>query len=444
MSDTSTVPLFNLPPSVATQYPTTKAQPASGTVVLYAEKDWNSSKTLTLDTSDSIESYTYAFKGTTLQDSTRWVAFNLPTGVVLTLLEYFTAGIPGQPYNFASCGRTLDLIGNGQLQTVDLTVVGCGDCMSAFVWRNVDLNSGAFQMFEGANFAGNRNTFFLAEWPRATSLSLENWYIQNRASSAYYGALTNQLISLNAKSDFTGGAVSFAGWLSSRGQGADLSVYGLNDTIGAWKWDMRTPLTTSVAPFSPPVQFASDSSMSISSTITGTNASDAEITDVVTIDCQGQQSVTVSVTDTLHIGGSLSVTVGYKETAGVGVSTELSLSLTVSMAVDYTQEQSKALTATQTIDVSNQQTVAIPPRCNYTSELTMTFGRILPSSFSTMGTYYYDVPVPGSTPDSGMSLAYGRPVYAVQQTVTGRISGGIATNTYSNTTTTPIAPPTGS
>jgi hypothetical protein len=434
------VPLFRTPPPVSGGFPTGQPPIPSGTVMLFGEKSWTSTKKLPITTSESLEAYTYAFKGTSLQNMGKWVVFNLPKGAVMTLLEFFTTGVKGQPFNFANCGRTLDLIGNGETQTIDLSAVGCGDCMTAYIWRNVDLASGGIQLFQQTNFQGVYATFFLSEWQKDTQLSLANWYLQNRASSVYFGALSNQMFTLNTKADFSGKTISFAGWLSNQSTGVpDLSVYGLNDTMGGWVWSMRSPLTVSFEPFSPEVNYSADGSMSITSTISGTNAGRGEITDSVAINCEGQQSVTVSMTESMHVGGTLSIAVGLKFEAGTETNkSEMSFEITLGLALDYTKEQSKSLTATKTIDISNSQTIVIPAGNHYTSMLTMNFARILPSSYTTEGTFYYDVPVPGSVLDSKMSESYCKPIYGIKQTVSGRISGGVAANMISNTQMTPI------
>src|SRR5260370_42224850 len=96
----------------------------------------------------------------------------------MTLLENPITPPPTSPYDFAGAGRCVDLIGNGQFQTVDLDKLGASNCISAYIWRKVNLESGGFQLFDQPKFTGNRNTFFVSEWPGNNAVnSLRNWWI---------------------------------------------------------------------------------------------------------------------------------------------------------------------------------------------------------------------------------------------------------------------------
>src|SRR4051794_7319559 len=104
---------YLVPPAVSTPYP---SNIPIGTVILYEDSKWTS-PSVTVTTGAAVEGKQYTLP--TLGDQTTWVAFNLPVGVVMTLTQHWKPEVAGQPYNFKDRGVCVDLIGNGQIQTVD-------------------------------------------------------------------------------------------------------------------------------------------------------------------------------------------------------------------------------------------------------------------------------------------------------------------------------------
>ncbi|WP_044563459.1 hypothetical protein [Azospirillum sp. B4] len=420
--------LYLTPPTTSTPYPT---ELASGSVVLYADPNWTSTS-YTITTGSSIEGRQYPFSGTSLNDQATWLAFNLPTGVVMTLLQNPTTPDPTQPYNFANAGVCVDLIGNGQTQTVDLKALGANDCLSAYIWRRVNFDDGLFQLFDGADYTGNRNTFFLGEWAKDTIHTLKDWFICDRAASIYFGSLTAQSFTLFDGGNGEGASVSFAGWLDIH-EVNNLGPYSFNDREGSWSWALLTPLYATVSPFTLVVPAADDPSLTITNAINGVNQGSATLVDKVTVTSANQQSLTLSVTDSHTIGSveSVKFTYGEKDVAQLQVSCSFSQS--------YTYSGTKTTVVTETITLEVEQDVSVPANCQYESTLVIQFAAIDQTAFSTSGVFYYSQPVPGSTYDATMSDNLRQPVYALNQTVTGTIGGGIALNTTSSTVTTPLS-----
>ncbi|MNV99327.1 hypothetical protein D3C71_1946740 [compost metagenome] len=70
--------------------------------------------------------------------------------------------------------------------------------------------------------------------------------------------------------------------------------------------------------------------------------------------------------------------------------------------------------------------------------MTILMAEIPPTSYSTPAVFYYTQPVPGSTYDPAMSAELGKTVYALRQTVTGYVNGGVSVDVRSSTETQPL------
>jgi len=133
----------------------------SGTVSLFADDNWGNERA-TLRTADYPESVRHLFDGTPMQDQATFIAFNLPVGTVMTLMDGMV------PPNAGFCGRCVDLVGTGKTESVNLMSINLNECLSGFSWRKVDLDRGAAGLFADTNFNGDRMTIFLGQWPSAT------------------------------------------------------------------------------------------------------------------------------------------------------------------------------------------------------------------------------------------------------------------------------------
>ena len=134
----------------------------SGTVMLFADDNWASERA-TLRTADYAESVRHLFDGTPMQDQATFIAFNLPVGTVMTLMDGMV------PQNARFSGRCVDLVGTGKTESVNLRSINLNECLSGFSWRKVALDRGATELFADTNFNGDRTTIFLGQWPAATA-----------------------------------------------------------------------------------------------------------------------------------------------------------------------------------------------------------------------------------------------------------------------------------
>lgn len=430
-------------PSVATPYPNLYDVP-SGTVILYGDAAWNDN-CLPLMTGWAVSGRQYSFVGTALENKATWVAFNLPAGVAMTLLATANSGVAGEPYNFANCGVCVDLIGNGEIQTVDLTLVGADNSLSGYIWRNVNMNDGLFQLFEHENFTGKRNTFFLGEWSQSFH-TLGQWAISGIASSAYFNGLSVQSFALydNAAGTTTSTTaptcVDFAGWLDI-GSMANFKALGFDNKTLGWSWSLLTPLFSTVAPFSVTVEnVTQDPSLSVTSTITGSNTGGATIVDEVSVTSENQQSMTLSVSESQTTGSVRDFKWTVEESAEVeGTGEKSSYDINLSFSQDHTRSEDKQTAVTETITLQVDQQIAVPANCAYSSTLTVFFSAIPRTPFTAPGSFYYDQPVPQSVLDPDMSASMNKPIYVVTQDVTGFFGGGIASDTVSSTETTALS-----
>lgn len=437
-------PYLPLPP-VYTPYPNPNGLAPDelippGTVLLYDSAAW-SGTTLALKTGSAVAGRQYAFTGTALENKATWIAFNLPAGVVMTLITTPTAGVEGEPYNFANCGICVDLIGNDQIQTVDLALVGADNCLSGYIWRTVRMSDGLFQLFENANFSGKRNTFFAGEWSQSVH-SLASWAINGLTSSAYFADMTVQSFTLHESASTSANSISYAGWLDI-GSVASLAPQGFDNKAAAWSWSLLNPLFSTVPPFSKTVEgVPSDPSLSITSTITGNNVGDATIVDEVSVTSENQQSMTLTLSDSQTVGSVKDFKWTVEESAEVdGTGEKSSYDVSLSFSQEHTKSDEKQTSVTETVTLQVDQQVAVPANCSYTSTLTIIFAAIPRTPFTAPALLYYDQPVPGSVLDADVSATMNRPIYVVRQDVSGFFGGGIAATTTSETVTTLLPPP---
>lgn len=419
---------YLVPPSVATPVP---FDLPSGTVRLMADPNWSSAY-IDCSTGNYVEGKQYSIVGTSLNDKATWIAFNLPAGTVMTWLQNPTSN--AYPYDFANAGVCVDLIGNGAMQTVDLKALGANDTLSAFVWRQVNMDAGVFQLFDNTGCTGNRNTFFLGEWPRNTINTLDNWWICDRAASAYFTGLSVQSFTLFDGGNGGGANVTYAGWLQTTRVD---SLLAFKDKAASWSWSLLTPIFSVVQPFTMTAVGSNDPALSLVSTITGVNDGAATITDKVTVSSADAQSLTLSVTDTTQIGYVESVKFTYST---MDIFTDsVSFEINCSFSQTYTYAQSKSTTKTETITLTVEQDIVVPADSSYVSTLNIQLSEIPATKFTTQGQFYYDQPVPGSVYDADASAQFGRSIYLLNAPVTGSIGGGVAFNTISSTQAVPLS-----
>ena len=316
------------PPQVGTPFPADFVLPLPGQVLLYKDSSWTSDMYL-IDTNATNfpENTPFYFHGSDLQDAATWIAFCLPVGTVCTL---FSNAIPkppaATPLSLAGAGKCVDLIGDGQFQVVDLSLYGANDCLSAGIWRQVDLTDGWFQLFQDVGCAGPFNTIFLAEWPTDKTVSLQNWWICNQASSINCPCLTPpQILTLNSSTDGTGQAIAFGAANSfphsTNIAVADFTTSGLNDKIQSFSYTIIPPVNVVIDA----VTITGDATIQAGQTYTGgaasNNSGSQPIQVAVTVADQKSYTVTTQVIQQYTVNESLSMTntIVSGTAAGVGL-----------------------------------------------------------------------------------------------------------------------------
>jgi hypothetical protein len=155
----------------------------SGTFSLFADASWQSTSR-NLYVSDYFEKERQSVANTYLQDKATWVSFNLPVGIVVTLMENVTTLQEGQSVgDLSGAGRCIDLIGTGDVISIDLNAYGMNDRVSCWFWRKVDFSNGSVQLYTDPNYFGIRNVLFFCEWASSSIYSIDGWHMNNRLSS---------------------------------------------------------------------------------------------------------------------------------------------------------------------------------------------------------------------------------------------------------------------
>jgi len=389
----------------------------SGQVILYKDDNWTSQK-LVISTSNYREGVRQTVDRN-LFDAATFVAWNLPEGVVCTLLDN-VKNDTNHPYDWSDCGKTADLVGNGTTRAVDLRSVGMNDIVSSFVWRHVNYDLGAIEVFEDSNYQGDRSTIFLSEWSSYDIHDISKWFLQDRISSIRWNALNDRVsVTMYQNADGSGTRFDNITGYSSQKNIANLDDIRFNDAISSFSWTPMAPKKEIVQPFQ--LNNAGTTyNGGLVSQQNGTNSSSEKQTVTLTINDTKTQNITVTTTDQFTTG--MKFTVSQKTTGDAGVvKEEVSTSLEVSF--QYQRTDTTTRTDTESIAISISQTATIPANSTYNATLTAQLGTIADSEYHTTATRWYDVPVKGGVIDPSTNNWYIR-----VEPVTLRVSGSYAVN----------------
>ncbi|MFY0535202.1 hypothetical protein [Nannocystis pusilla] len=184
---------------------------SSAYVILFKDYADDRSQQFRIELNNYNENVVHSLAGT-FQDCPSFVRYNIPKGHVVTLLDNVTTA----KFPFLDrAGRVYDIIGDGEEHDVDLRQFNMNDCVSAFVWRIVDLSQGQVFLFQGADFTGARTALFPSEWQFDKDHSMVEWYINDRLSSIKWQGLFDTVNMILY--EHIGGGVSFQN--VGRGQG---------------------------------------------------------------------------------------------------------------------------------------------------------------------------------------------------------------------------------
>jgi hypothetical protein len=398
----------------------------SGRVSLYKDSSWTSQK-LDLETKNYHSGTRHTIPGSALRDEASWIAWSLPVGTVMTLMEHDTPRDEAESVaNLRACGRCFDLVGTGKVETANLIAFNMNDCLSSFFWRSVDLVYGAIELFEASDFQGVRTAIFLSEWNSEHRIDISQWWLNDRVSSMRWKSLVDrQTAEVSQHADGTGKRFdNLLAWQSNK-EIAKMVDIDFNDGVSSVKWTAVVPRKEIIHPFkmTPDPQ---GGFRLYRGTNNGRNNTNMSQPSVVRIHEEKAQSITISTSDQYVTGISSSFSLSTD-------SPFASAEWTVTVDYSYTHTEESSTTETRTFSLDVEQTVNAPPMTVWDAELRVKVADIPAKYYSTTATRWYDKPLAGASADSANNGWYKR-----EENVGVTISGGLAFDVSSNINAKPI------
>jgi hypothetical protein len=370
---------------------------SSGQIRVFKDDNWQSPNfTITLS---NYPENSRNYVGDSWNDTATYVAFNLPVGMVCTLMDNLISLKDGQnPADWSDCGRTFDLVGKGYTQYVNLCNVNLNDCFSAFTWRWVNLDMGFVEVFDDCNFGGNRSVIFLSEWPAGQTVSISRWWLQDRISSMRWPSLT-----------FGGAGVASVYWADNTdGSGNpyydcscsntsnQAGLVPFNDCFSSFKWTRIQWDSQQFEPFK--ISFDQGTLSATTQTFTKSNPFD---TDLSVTQNLGATS-TGSVAYTISKSKSSTSTVESSVTSEVGEEGVGKVSATYTFSFSQTESKEESTTTLNESSIQNNCSITytIPAKSAPVSiTLTAYFATLTNSTHQVKVTRWYTIPVVGSVQD---------------------------------------------
>jgi hypothetical protein len=384
------------------------------TVILYRDDNWNSqSWTISLD--DWLPGRRHNVVDS-MWDQATYVAFNLPPGTVVTLTDNVVPLEAGQNVaDLKGCGVSVDLVGAGQTEAVDLRGVSMNDCVSSFFWRAVDLDFGGIELFEHADFKGNRVVLFLSDWSPGAVYSIGPWWMNERVSSVRWKTLTDRQTAQLFEHDNGAGNTfnNILGYGSTK-ECRDLQEYRLNDQMSSFRWDGIVPKKEIVAPFDVKIP-ANKIQTGFTEEFRARNDANIDTPpQETTFSKKLGKSRSVSTTDKFVTG--LKTTHGYSPPSATG-------GYVGSVEVSFSYERSNTVTRTNTeeVVVQKKMSIIVPKKKRIEARLAYFAAELPPTEFTTTAERWYDRPVTGATQDAANNNWYKR-VEPVRLTVEGTMA----------------------
>jgi hypothetical protein len=455
MGSNNYVAPFYLPPAVKAPY---AGGIKLGQIVLYKDASWTSeSWTIDSNSSQHPEGYAFSFSGTPLNDAATWIAFWLPAGTVCTLFDNVASRLKPEkpvdskdkeddedeegskdaenPYNFAAAGVCVDLIGNGQIQTVDLVAYGANDVLSGGIWRQVTLSQGWFQLFQDVDCAGPFNTIFLDEWTTKNPHSLSGWAV--KFSSINYPCLTPpQILTLSTAAtsgqQISLGAANPFGTFAKKAT-RNFTDDGMNDAVQWFAYNFRQPVKAAIQSVTSNYTVPIPEGQTIEEAISGIN----DTSEPVQIDLLVAQSQSYNVTAETTLEYSMSATVSTTVTVSEGQpegGTGTSGSVTTSFTVAGSNSTSRTTSETETIQLGQAVTFTAPAHSEYSATARVSFATLPPVTVNTTGQFYYQQKLPGAVQDPLSKL------WMLDGPIAVVLSGAVGTQASIESSEIPIVP----
>jgi len=363
------------------------------TVKLYKDARWNSeSWTISLDNTAEGRRHPVA---DSMWDQATWVAFNMPVGKVVTLSDNIVPLRDGQNIaDLSGCGISVDLVGTGRTEAVDLNAVGMNDLVSMYSLRTVDLDLGAIELFENRDFTGNRNILFLSDWNQGQVHSIANWWLNDKVSSARWKTLDRQTASLFEHGDGAGNSYDNILGYGDAKECPNLGVYRLEDQMSAFRWDGIVPKKEIIKPFEVKVP-AGNMQAGLVQTDPMSNGTD--------LDQPGQQ---VKFTKEFHKTFSVSTTekavTGVKVTGGYKAGSAGGGEIMVELSYSYEASKTTSQTYTEVTKIEETRTITIPRRSRIEAQLGYFLGELPPTEYKTTAERWYDRRLTGTVQDGDL------------------------------------------
>ncbi|KAI0856629.1 hypothetical protein F4860DRAFT_492202 [Xylaria cubensis] len=410
----------------------------TGTVSLYRDSAsdgnaWAGAK-LDIRTSDYVPNVRHRLDSAML-DNCDYLAFNLPPGTVMTLMDDVIPVSAGE--NVADLKRTgysVDLVGVGYTLSVDIRQYGMGDVIASFMWRTVDLTRGAIELYFDPRFTGIRQIIFLAEFEPGVIHDLAEWAIEDDLSSVCWRTMVDrQTAALFAERDGSGASFNNISGSVAMKEVPDLSQFGFDDCISSFRWDTVNPAKEVIEPFDIAATSSSNSG-ALSSITTGINRSSLPQTVKISLRNSTSQTITVSTQDQFVTGVSTTVTLSETVKEGVGVaSSETTATWSITLNFQYTQTTTNTTSTTKTVDLNIEQEVQAPPNTSYTAKLLVKIGQLPPTTYKTTATRWYTVPMAGAERDPANNYWYKR-----TEPIEVSMTGALAVSSWTEIDTTPL------
>ncbi|KAL1799938.1 hypothetical protein ACET3X_000280 [Alternaria dauci] len=367
---------------------------ASGRIRLYQDFNWNSNNT-EIDIHDNYRQKERFQVDRNLFDKASWIAFNLPVGTVLTFMDHLPS-VPasGKYADLSDAGRTMDLIGTGQIEGVDLDQLQMNDKISQFFWRTVDMNQGAIELFDDQDFKNNRVTIYVSlSFPRGLLFVSDNEGRGDRFSRIMGGGETREVRKLQDS--------------------------GFNDRITAFRWSNINPAYEQIQAV---VIADTDQKIdqSIQETIWVENRDEKEALTAIEFSKEYKTEITTTVKDTYATGMTAEYSVSGK--AGIGI-VEATVGWKVAVKFDYARETTKSTSVTNTLTLGVDQSVMVPARSKRLVYVTVHTSKVESKTYTTKAERWYRERLTGSYKSNKGGEELWKRDETVQITVTGGLQG---------------------
>ncbi|AEI62865.1 hypothetical protein [Corallococcus macrosporus] len=411
----------------------------SGTFILYRDAGIDSeSKSFNL--AEYPPERRHSLAGGGFDDATTWIAFNLPEGKVVTLMTHHREPEDGQPvWDLRYTGETVDLVGTGTPQLVDLDAIYMGDKLSSFFWRQVDLNQGAIELFEEFDYKGSRTLLFISEWADEERHALNGWYIEDRLSSVRWSTLDDTVVVRlfeTRKKEEGGRSFNEIHGAGKVKEIPDLTRHDFDNVLSSFLWTRIIPERAVIKSFKikfDETNFEDGSVKNYTVIQEGLNDSPVDQPGKISLSHEISETVTLTISDEHRVGAKF----GFRHLSKAGVGDAGTESeVTIELSYDYTHRDEKESSKTVTTVTALEQDFIKPRYSSFKCEMVAMVGRLKPTTFRTDVTRWYNQDLPGTVKE--IDEVTRKTLYRRDEMLVGRIEGSFCYKVRLEIKSTPI------